>query len=60
MDGTFDRMVRAAKTKAKADAAGGVEWLVSVDPTAVRARRHAAGAREEGSATRPPAGPEAV
>ncbi|MFK3732300.1 hypothetical protein ACI2LJ_18760 [Streptomyces sp. NPDC088090] len=58
MDGTFDRMVRAAK--AKADAAGGVEWLVSVDPTAVRARRHAAGARKEGSATRPPAGPEAV
>lgn len=47
LDGTFDRMLRAAQ--AKADAAGGVDWLVSVDSTAVRAHQHAAGARKGGS-----------
>ncbi|RZU34841.1 transposase [Streptomyces sp. BK022] len=57
-DGTFDRMLRAAQ--AKADAAGDVEWLVSVDSTIVRAHQHAAGARKRGSATRPSAGPEAA
>ncbi len=57
-DGTFDRMLRAAQ--AKADAAGDIEWLVSVDSTVVRAHQHAAGARKGGSATRPSAGPEAV
>ncbi|MFF7811244.1 IS5 family transposase [Streptomyces sp. NPDC007945] len=45
-DGTFDRMLRAAQ--AKADAAGDVEWLVSVDSTIVRAHQHAAGARKGG------------
>ncbi|WP_328490779.1 IS5 family transposase [Streptomyces zaomyceticus] len=45
-DGTFDRMLRAAQ--AKADAAGDVEWLVSVDSTVVRAHQHAAGARKGG------------
>ncbi|WP_078953736.1 IS5 family transposase [Streptomyces globisporus] len=40
-DGTFDRMLRAAR--AKADAAGDTEWLVSVDSTIVRAHQHAAG-----------------
>ncbi len=57
-DGTFDRMLRAAQ--AKADAAGDIEWLVSVDSTVVRAHQHAAGARKGGSATRPSAGPDAV
>lgn len=46
LDGTFDRMLRAAQTKA--DAAGGIDWLVSVDSTAVRAHQHAAGARKGG------------
>ncbi|WP_236576671.1 IS5 family transposase [Streptomyces sp. HF10] len=46
VDGTFDRMLRAAQ--AKADAAGDVEWLVSVDSTVVRAHQHAAGARKGG------------
>ncbi|MFE8926443.1 hypothetical protein [Streptomyces rochei] len=57
-DGTFDRMLRAAQ--AKADAAGDVEWLVSVDSTVVRAHQHAAGARKGSCATRPSAGPGAV
>lgn len=46
-DGTFERMLRAAQ--ARADAAGDIDWLVSVGSTAVRAHQHAAGAREEGS-----------
>nr|WP_234010749.1 IS5 family transposase [Streptomyces sp. SPB074] len=46
MDGTFERMLRAAQ--AKADAAGDIEWLVSVDSTVVRAHQHAAGARKGG------------
>ncbi|MFF9870425.1 IS5 family transposase [Streptomyces sp. NPDC013953] len=58
MDGTFDRMLRAAQ--AKADAAGDIEWLVSVDSTIVRAHQHAAGARKGGSGSRRSAGPEAV
>lgn len=48
LDGTFDRMLQAAQ--AKADAAGGIDWLVSVDSTVVRAHQHAAGARKGGSA----------
>ncbi len=36
LESTFDRMLRAAQ--ARADAAGGIDWLVSVDSTAVRAR----------------------
>ncbi|MBQ1115570.1 IS5 family transposase [Streptomyces sp. C3-3] len=57
-DRTFDRMLRAVQSKA--DATGGIEWLVSVDSTIVRAHQHAAGARKGGSATRPSAGPEVV
>ncbi|MFJ2907424.1 IS5 family transposase [Streptomyces sp. NPDC087212] len=45
-DGTFDRMLQAAQ--AKADAAGDIDWLVSVDSTIVRAHQHAAGARKGG------------
>ncbi|GAA1287855.1 hypothetical protein GCM10009579_58870 [Streptomyces javensis] len=57
-DGTFERMLRAAQ--AKADAAGDIEWLVSVDSTIVRAHQHAAGARKGGSAPRDSAGPGAA
>lgn len=57
-DGTFGRMQQSAQ--AKADAAGDVEWLVSVDSTVVRAHQHAAGAREGGSASRRSDGPEAA
>ncbi|EMF27353.1 transposase [Streptomyces gancidicus BKS 13-15] len=57
-DGTFERMLRAAQ--AKADAAGDIDWLVSVDSTIVRAHQHAAGARKGGSATRPSDAPEAA
>ncbi|MGW1506671.1 IS5 family transposase [Streptomyces mirabilis] len=44
LDGTFERMLRAAQ--AHADAAGDIDWLVSVDSTIVRAHQHAAGARK--------------
>ncbi|UYM26228.1 IS5 family transposase [Streptomyces albus] len=43
-DGTFERMLREAQ--AQADAVGGIDWLVSVDSTVVRAHQHAAGARK--------------
>lgn len=57
-DGTFDRILRAAQ--AKADAAGDIDWTVSVDSTIVRAHQHAAGARKGGAEARPSAGPEAA
>ncbi|MYQ95000.1 IS5 family transposase, partial [Streptomyces sp. SID4946] len=47
VDGTFDRMLRAAQ--AKADAAGDVEWLVSVDSTVVRAHHARGRGSERGS-----------
>ncbi|MFB6876640.1 transposase [Streptomyces sp. NPDC056323] len=49
-DGPFERMLQAAQ--AKADAAGDIHWVASVDSTIVRAHQHAAGARKESSATR--------
>jgi transposase len=57
-DGTWDRLLAAVQTKA--DAAGAVDWEVSVDSSAARAHQHAAGARhrpgkadgKRGSATR--------
>ena len=42
-DGTWDGLLAQAQTKW--DAAGEVEWEVSVDSTVVRAHQHAAGAR---------------
>ncbi|WP_353051491.1 hypothetical protein [Streptomyces sp. RTGN2] len=57
LDGTFNRMLRAAQ--AKADAVGDVKWLVAVDSTVVRAHQHAAGARKGGSATQLSDGSEA-
>ncbi|WP_405455427.1 IS5 family transposase [Streptomyces sp. NBC_00101] len=55
-DGTFERMLREAQ--AQADAARGIDWLVSVDSTVVRAHQHAAGARKEGFEARYSAAPE--
>ncbi|MEU1408489.1 transposase [Streptomyces sp. NPDC005728] len=37
-DGTFERMLRAAQSRT--DAAGDIDWLVSVDSTTVRAHQH--------------------
>ncbi|MGI5163091.1 IS5 family transposase [Spirillospora sp. CA-253888] len=45
-DGTFTAMLQAVQ--ARADAAGDIDWLVSVDSTIVRAHQHAAGARKRG------------
>ncbi|WP_367141134.1 IS5 family transposase [Streptomyces sp. STD57] len=45
-DGTFERMLQAAQ--AHADAAGDIDWLVSVDSSVVRAHQHAAGAPKRG------------
>lgn len=42
-DGTFARLLVALQ--ADADAAGELDWLVSVDSSVVRAHQHAAGAR---------------
>lgn len=46
IDGTWATILR--KLQAKADAAGHIEWEVSVDSTVCRAHQHAAGARKEG------------
>lgn len=43
LDGTFTRMLTGVQ--AAADAAGDIDWLVSVDSTIVRAHQHAAGAK---------------
>lgn len=42
-DGTWRRVITALQTRA--DAAGLIDWQVSVDSTSVRAHQHAAGAR---------------
>jgi transposase len=42
-DGTWDRVLQALQ--GQADAAGEVDWEVSVDGSVVRAHQHAAGAR---------------
>jgi transposase len=46
-DGTWDRLL--ARVQTAADAAGEVEWEVSVDSTVARAHQHAAGARRQPS-----------
>ncbi len=46
-DGTWDRLLTHAQTSS--DAAGEVDWKVSVDSTVVRAHQHAAGARRKPS-----------
>jgi transposase len=57
-DGTFERMLQTAQ--AQADAAGAIDWLVSVDSTIVRAHQHAAGARKRGPRALPSDSPEVV
>ncbi|MFE2383468.1 IS5 family transposase, partial [Streptomyces misionensis] len=46
-DGTWERLLQ--QIQAEADAAGEIDWDVSVDSTIVRAHQHAAGARKPGS-----------
>ncbi|MGW1146400.1 IS5 family transposase, partial [Streptomyces sp. NPDC002454] len=43
-DGTWQMLL--SRIQAAEDAAGGIDWGVSVDSTAVRAHQHAAGARK--------------
>ncbi|MGW1762035.1 IS5 family transposase [Streptomyces mirabilis] len=43
-DGTWERLLQ--QVQAQADAAGGIDWDVSVDSTSIRAHQHAAGARK--------------
>ncbi|GGQ41119.1 hypothetical protein GCM10010266_74650 [Streptomyces griseomycini] len=51
-DGTWERLLQ--QVQAAADAAGEIDWDISVDSTVVRAHQHAAGAR-----TDPPPEPSA-
>ncbi len=44
-DGTWERLLQ--QVQAAADAAGEIDWDISVDSTIVRAHQHAAGARTE-------------
>jgi len=44
-DGTWERLLQQAQ--AAADAAGEIDWDISVDSTIVRAHQHAAGARTD-------------
>ncbi|MFD7734742.1 IS5 family transposase [Kitasatospora phosalacinea] len=44
LDDTFSRMLR--QVQAEKDAAGDIDWLVSVDSTVVRAHQHAAGGKK--------------
>ncbi|CAO0825519.1 hypothetical protein SMICM17S_11944 [Streptomyces microflavus] len=59
-DGTWERVFTALM--AQADEEDGLDWVVSVDSTIVRAHQHAAGARKKGPRqanrpTMPSAGP---
>ncbi|GAB3862197.1 IS5 family transposase [Dactylosporangium cerinum] len=53
-DGTWDTVLAAAQ--ATADAAGRIDWGVSVDSTTSRAHQHAAGARHNGHLQKEPPG----
>jgi transposase len=44
-DGTWERLLQ--QVQAEADAAGDIDWDISVDSTIVRAHQHAAGARSD-------------
>jgi transposase len=46
IDGTWQRVFTALL--AQADTEGGLDWVVAVDSTIVRAHQHAAGARQKG------------
>ncbi|EST32423.1 transposase [Streptomyces niveus NCIMB 11891] len=61
-DGTWEKVFTALL--AQADAEGGLDWVVAVDSTIVRAHQHAAGARQKGPrpvsrTTMPSGGPAA-
>lgn len=45
-DGTWEKVVTSLL--AQADAGGGLDWVVAVHSTVVRAHQHAAGARQKG------------
>ncbi|WP_399434521.1 IS5 family transposase, partial [Streptomyces sp. WAC05950] len=47
-DGTWERLLQ--QVQAEADAAGEIDWDISVDSTIVRAHQHAAGARNRSAA----------
>lgn len=49
-----------SKVQAAEDAAGRIDWDVSVDSTAARAHQHAAGARQTSPAAAPQKGGAAV
>ncbi|GHB68689.1 hypothetical protein GCM10010347_43670 [Streptomyces cirratus] len=53
-DGTWTMLL--SRIQAAEDAAGQIDWEVSVDSTAVRAHQHAAGARKTPAATGPQKG----
>jgi transposase len=53
-DGTWQTILSALQ--AHADAAGGIQWDVSVDSTTSRAHQHAAGARRDGDRQKEPPG----
>jgi transposase len=52
-DGTWDRLLAHAQTRS--DAAGALDWVVSVDATSNRAHQHAAGARKRPATAESPA-----
>nr|WP_280526693.1 IS5 family transposase [Streptomyces glebosus] len=58
IDGTWARVLK--KLQVKADAAGHIEWEVSVDSTVCRAHQHAAGARKRGLTVRAGRAPEGL
>ncbi|MEU2635190.1 IS5 family transposase [Micromonospora fulviviridis] len=53
-DGTWAKIL--AELQADADAAGRIDWTVSVDSTVSRAHQHAAGARRDGHLQKEPPG----
>lgn len=57
-DGTWERLLQ--QVQAAADAAGEIDWDISVDSTIVRAHQHAAGARTEPPSTSASKGAEAA
>ncbi|MFB7148633.1 IS5 family transposase [Streptomyces virginiae] len=54
-DGTWERLLQ--QVQAEADAAGEIDWDISVDSTIVRAHQHAAGARTDPADSRLKGGP---
>jgi hypothetical protein len=55
-DGTWERLLQ--QVQAAADAAGEIDWDISVDSTIVRAHQHAAGARTDAPPAPSPKGDE--